>query len=355
MEPRPHAVGHAPHTAAAHLAARKRSKTLLEAVPVPAVPVPPPSGASVWAGRAPVASVLASAPLQQHCPLCGSDPVVDNRWVQCDGCGRYYHTVCAQYIPAATGFKSAFFCPRPDCRQMGAMQGVGPGPAASVWDMLDTPLGNFLTNKARAASRSGQLLAVKVLSDIFRSPAPPLSNSFPFRSKAVFAFQRLACGAEVLRTLIAFIPRLPVSSPRQNTNGASKLLYVKVAWLPKDEISCLLEALPAASLLPAPMRGGSRRRAAGPAGDAVRHVRARVRLRVPAAQRRPRVRPVHRQHPALRPGAGPPRPALQAEHLTLRHKVCASRRAYSSRLRDRACPSSSGFPARGGSTWRRQR
>jgi hypothetical protein len=164
---------------------------------VPAVLVPP-SAASVWAGR-PVAAVLAAAPIQQHCPLCAPEPVADNRWVQCDGCGRYYHSVCARYIPAATGFKSPFFCPRPDCRQLGAMQGVGPGPPASVWDMLDTPLGNFLTNKARAASRSGQLLAVKVLSDIFRSPAPPLSNSFPFRSKAVFAFQRLASGAEVRR------------------------------------------------------------------------------------------------------------------------------------------------------------
>ncbi len=177
-----------------HLAARKRSK-LLEAGPIAAVPVPA-AAASVWAGR-PVAAVLAASPLQQHCPLCATDPLLDNRWVQCDGCGRYFHSVCARHIPAATGFKAPFFCPRSDCRQLASMHGSLP-PPPSVWDMLDTPLGNFLTNKARAASRSGQLLAVKVLSDIFRSPAPPLSNSFPFRSKAVFAYQRLASGAEVL-------------------------------------------------------------------------------------------------------------------------------------------------------------
>ena len=69
-----------------------------------------------------------------------------------------YHHVCALYNELGSG---RFFCPREACQLLS--NGSGQLPHASAGNLIDTPLGEYLTAKAQSAASSGLQIIVKVV------------------------------------------------------------------------------------------------------------------------------------------------------------------------------------------------
>jgi hypothetical protein len=104
----------------------------------------------------------APLPLPPPCPLCVHHPIIDHRWARCSACHQMYHHICALYNELGSG---RFFCPRDSCQMMS--NGTGQLSHASSASLVDTPLSEYLTAKAQAATSSGLQITVKVVVSIW--------------------------------------------------------------------------------------------------------------------------------------------------------------------------------------------
>mmetsp|Transcript_41847 Transcript_41847/g.131954 ORF Transcript_41847/g.131954 Transcript_41847/m.131954 type:complete len:902 (-) Transcript_41847:63-2768(-) len=137
------------------------------------------------------------------CCRCQHDPVDDHRYVRCNVCNRAFHHVCALYDPTSSG-RAHFQCGLQDCASSSI-------PTRSIRyrpeDLVSTPLGDFLTARARMTIPNPSELVVKVVSDkdVYKQLPEPLSKvnarSYSwcsYRCKSILAFRKFPNGSEVV-------------------------------------------------------------------------------------------------------------------------------------------------------------
>eukprot|EP00960_Hanusia_phi_P072295 767751-Hanusia_phi.AAC.4 len=137
------------------------------------------------------------------CCRCKHDPVDDHRYVRCNVCNRAFHHVCALYDPTTSG-RAHFQCGLQDCASSSI-------PTRSIRyrpeDLASTPLGDFLTARARMTIPNPSELVVKVVSDkdVYKQLPEPLSKvnarSYSwcsYRCKSILAFRKFPNGSEVV-------------------------------------------------------------------------------------------------------------------------------------------------------------
>lgn len=141
------------------------------------------------------------------CPLCAHDPAVDSRWVRCVGCCRHFHSMCVMYNWPS--WPQGFMCSSA-CAARAAQSSLGidrrscvqPVPKYSSENLMYTPLGDFLTCKARAVCSSSHKVTVAVVSDVERTQVLPpgqgrqwhdrmQDSCCKYRCKSILAFRKI--------------------------------------------------------------------------------------------------------------------------------------------------------------------
>ena len=122
--------------------------------------------------------------------------------VQCKECGRRWHKVCSLHLDEI--WPSGFLCPACLRREPGQRRKENPFtaknlPTNKLSDFLEGRVNNFLKKKdattgdvtIRVLASSDKRVEVKPLMRARFTESGELSQSFPYRSKAIFAFQQI--------------------------------------------------------------------------------------------------------------------------------------------------------------------